>query len=435
MFKHILNNHKYKFLAAAVGVTATETYNSGNKELLSILPKNDIEQKLTKLQHSYSFLGKVKRVDINQLPSNSPIEDCHIESIINNDAPNSNYNDKIMLFGVMDGHSGGHTSNFLQQNLVAKVISKLYPYFNSSDKVEDLDYFNETLKKSFIELDNQIVLEGFNKLLKSPTRETLFNSTMPAISGSCCLLTIFNTNNDILTVAQTGDSRAILVSKESEYEYSVRQLSKDLTGDNPEEIARIKNLHPNEDSAVFRGRVLGSLQPSRAFGDYRYKIDLSKHQNLLPPDVKMFLRRPPKNLLTPPYVTAEPDVHNFKIDLKKDKYMIIASDGLFELLNNDDIARLVAHWENANIKNPDELKINVVNEPIKQDTFKYDQRYKQGLPCIKKDENLATHLIRNALSFGGQEEFVDLMCSLKEPGSRKYRDDLTVQVIFFNDTK
>jgi len=48
---------------------------------------------------------------------------------------------------------------------------------------------------------------------------------------------------------------------------------------------------------------------------------------------------------------------------------------------------------------------------------------------------LATHLIRNALSFGGQEEFVDLMCSLKEPGSRKYRDDLTVQVIFFDETK
>lgn len=432
MFKSVLQKHKYKFLTAAVGLTASEAYTS-NKELLSILPKNEIEEKLTKLQHSYSFLGKVKRVDINQLPSNSPIEDCHIESIINNDAPNSNSNDKIMLFGVLDGHSGGHTSNFLQQNLVSWVISKLYPYFNSTDDVDDLDLFNKTLKSSFVELDNQIVLEGFNKLVKSPTRETLFNLTMPAISGSCCLLTIFNTHNDILTVAQTGDSRALLVSKVGDKEYTVKQLSRDLTGDNADEISRIKNLHPDEEFAIFRGRVLGSLQPSRAFGDYRYKIDLSQHQNLFPPDVKMFLRRQPKNLLTPPYVTAEPDVHNFKIDLKKDKYMIIASDGLFELLNNDDIARLVAQWEDAQIKTSNDVKINVVNEPIKQDSFKYDQRYKQGLPCIRKDDNLATHLIRNALSFGGQEEFVDLMCSLKEPGSRKYRDDLTVQVIFFDD--
>mgnify|MGYP004710547701 CR=1 FL=1 len=115
--------------------------------------------------------------------------------------------------------------------------------------------------------------------------------------------------------------------------------------------------------------------------------------------------------------------------------MIIASDGLFELLNNDDIAKLVAQWEDAQIKSSNDVKINVVNEPIKQDSFKYDQRYKQGLPCIKKDDNLATHLIRNALSFGGQEEFVDLMCSLKEPGSRKYRDDLTVKVKFFDDKK
>lgn len=445
--KNIFCNRNKLLLAATAlaGISTTTAYNYKQiqndnsikqpqkqqaNELLSILPKLEVDTKLTKLQQSYKFESKIKRVDITQLPSNNPIEDCHIESVLNNDsANNSDSNEKIMLFGIMDGHSGGHTSSFLQKNLVSKVISKLYPIIND----EDLDGFNSTLKDAFVELDNQIVIEGFKNLIRSPNRDTLFKTTMPAISGSCCLLTIFNTQNNILTVAQTGDSRAILISKEEgENNYSVKQLSRDLTGDNLEEVERIKKLHPNEEYAVYRGRVLGSLQPSRAFGDYRYKLDISKHLGNFPPDVKMFLRRQPKNLLTPPYVTAEPDVMNYKIDLKKDKYLVIASDGLFELLNNDDIARLVAQWETQKVQR-DLFKVDVIDEPIKQDRFNYDSRYKTNLPCILKDENLATHLTRNALSFGGQEEFVDLMCSLKEPGSRKYRDDLTVQVIFFND--
>lgn len=436
------NRNKLFVLATAfagIGTASAYSYKVKNdnsinspqqrSELLSILPKLEVDTKLTKLQQTYSFDSKIKRVDINQLPSNSPIEDCHIESVLNNDSDDSTSKDKIMLFGVMDGHSGGHTSAYLQKNLVSKVVSKLYPIIND----DDLNIFNKTLQDAFLELDNHIVVEGFKHLINSPNRDTFFKMTMPAISGSCCLLTIFNTKNDILTVAQTGDSRAILVSQEpGKNSYSVKQLSRDLTGDCEDEVKRIKNLHPNEEYAVFRGRVLGSLQPSRAFGDYRYKLDISKHLKNFPPDVKMFLRRQPKNLLTPPYVTAEPDVMNYRIDLKKDKYLIIASDGLFELLNNEDIARLVAQWETKNSQ-PGVFNIDIINEPIKQNNFKYDSRYKNDLPCLLRDENLATHLIRNALSFGGQEEFVDLMCSLKEPGSRKYRDDLTIQVLFFND--
>jgi pyruvate dehydrogenase phosphatase len=50
----------------------------------------------------------------------------------------------------------------------------------------------------------------------------------------------------------------------------------DLTVDhgveNAREVERMMAAHPNEeDTLLVRGRVLGGLQPTRAFGDARYK--------------------------------------------------------------------------------------------------------------------------------------------------------------------
>jgi pyruvate dehydrogenase phosphatase len=51
---------------------------------------------------------------------------------------------------------------------------------------------------------------------------------------------------------------------------------------------------------------------------------------------------------------------------------------------------------------------------------------------VVEDKNAATHLVRNA--FGGADR--DMVCgllALPSPYSRRYRDDLTVEVIFFGE--
>ncbi len=48
------------------------------------------------------------------------------------------------------------------------------------------------------------------------------------------------------------------------------------------------------------------------------------------------------------------------------------------------------------------------------------------------DKNAATHLIRNALG-GANERKVDQLLSIPAPLSRRYRDDLTVTVIWWED--
>lgn len=55
-----------------------------------------------------------------------------------------------------------------------------------------------------------------------------------------------------------------------EGKWKVRVLSEDQTGRSEKEAKRLQGEHPGEE-VVRRGRVLGGLEPSRAFGDARYK--------------------------------------------------------------------------------------------------------------------------------------------------------------------
>ena len=59
-----------------------------------------------------------------------------------------------------------------------------------------------------------------------------------------------------------------------------------------------------------------------------------------------------------------------------------------------------------------------------------------GNSFLLEDNNVSTHLIRNALSNGGSREQTSMLISIPNPVSRRYRDDLTVTVVFFGkDTK
>jgi len=51
-----------------------------------------------------------------------------------------------------------------------------------------------------------------------------------------------------------------------------------------------------------------------------------------------------------------------------------------------------------------------------------------------KDENLSTHLIRNALN-GGDEMAFRRLLSIPAPYSRRHRDDITVTVVWWEEGK
>lgn len=75
-------------------------------------------------------------------------------------------------------------------------------------------------------------------------------------------------------------------------------------------VKRLRSAHPiAESTTILRaGRLLGELYPLRAFGDVRYKWPAELQKTVLEP----LGDTAPQGLLTPPYLTALPEVRTFR---------------------------------------------------------------------------------------------------------------------------
>lgn len=410
------------------------------KELVTLFSDEEVNQTLRACQQSYmvNHGTGIYRYDISQLPSNNPIEDNHSEQILqlNHDQKD----DDLYFFGIYDGHSGPFTSAKLAQSLIPHVAKNIV-------KNKDQQKLDTVIKESFVNLDNQMVIESFRNLFADPMNRENIRNIMPAISGSCALLSIYDSQSKNLKVAVTGDSRALIIGQQTNgnsKEWFVKSCSIDQTGDNLEEVQRIRKEHPKEPNVIARGRVLGGLQPSRAFGDYRYKLNKvdGKALSTLPDYLGIYLRSEPRNFLTPPYVTARPEITTTNID-SNIKMMVMGSDGLFELLSNEQIGALAVKWLEYNQQGSKDTTLPTVNDislhkEAQRPAFRYKDEGEKGSineksRYLMEDSNIATYLIRNALSAGGRKEYVSTLVSIPPPVSRKYRDDLTVTVVFFGD--
>lgn len=111
--------------------------------------------------------------------------------------------------------------------------------------------------------------------LTEEQRQHGLNLLQPALSGSCAISALFDTSSSNLYVALAGDSRAVMGTFDPETQkWKVEVLSEDQTGRNLREVERMKKEHPKneEETVIMRGRVLGGLEPTRSFGDGKYKL-------------------------------------------------------------------------------------------------------------------------------------------------------------------
>jgi pyruvate dehydrogenase phosphatase len=293
------------------------------------------------------------------------------------------------------------------------------------------------------------------------TQRSAYETMLPALSGSCALLTYIDTTRGDIYVACTGDSRAVAGWYDKDKQrWEVEPLSKDQTGRNEEEARRMRGEHPSSEAenVIMNGRVLGGLEPTRAFGDARYKWDRNLQERLyrafLPPDGG-HVRGVPRHLKTPPYVTADPVVEWRRLAKHSNrelKFIIMATDGLWDDLSSQDAVGLVAahlSGQRGTI-GATELRekvfkprttLHTSNDGVTAEQVEQPSAAVQGTrhPLVKdevsryvfEDENLATHLTRNALG-GANRERVAALLAIPAPQSRRFRDDITVNVILFN---
>lgn len=445
-----------------------ETDFSGRK-VLEMLTPEQASAKLRTNEESY-LVGRgegVVRYDVVQIPSNDPIEDDHVEKIV--EVPNTTAaaeegkaSSDWMFWGVFDGHSGWTTSAKLRQTLVSYVARELNATYKSALQDPKLTYptadsVDAAIKKGFVKLDNEITHESVAKVLKAQSKVVAAEILAPALSGSCALLSFYDSRSKELRVACTGDSRAVLGRRGSSGKWTATALSVDQTGGTPSEDKRLRAEHPGEPNVTLNGRILGGLEPSRAFGDAIYKWSTETQEKM---KKNFFGRSPSRFLKTPPYVTAEPVVTRTKIDPAKGDFVVMATDGLWEMLTNEEVVGLVGQWLETQASTSDASK--PANSGWLQSWFSnqkagalpiehHDQgdgsgqrapvRQQQwGIPTgqeqrfVVEDKNAATHLVRNALG-GKDKDMLSALLTLPSPYSRRYRDDLTVQVIFFGEVQ
>ncbi|KAE9420523.1 hypothetical protein Angca_003007, partial [Angiostrongylus cantonensis] len=399
----------------------------------------------------------IVRVDTCQLAANNPIEDFYSAAkCLSSDA---------FLFGVFDGHGGPacsrHVSTSLFPYICASVLQKhetrtiplenrLEWIFGSADphlpnlfmhsnmenihachktfsQNKDLHTVREALKFAFETCDEDLCRAAL------PDSKGHFDklAVMTAASGSCATLAHVRGRN--LHVANVGDGAAVLGVVHANGSVTARHLSHAHCVDNADEVQRIRSSHPNSETQLLRGgRLLGELYPLRAFGDVRFKWPLDLQKVVLEP-----MGNPaPPNLLTPPYLTVSPEVLYHKLT-PNDRFLVLATDGLWEWLDPDTVVRLVHdHALGTMTLQPYQPKEGTT---LKQVLIELHQR-KIGEQSRKKpiDENCATHIIRNALGgvTGGQSKQYERLIDILQiaPGrARNYRDDISVIVIHFNE--
>lgn len=227
-------------------------------------------------------------------------EDKH-NIIINIDNKRCNYKN-VNLFAIYDGHGGKEVSTFLSE--------KLPSYFMDSRVVYPLE--KRYVIKVFDHMQGALEKQGFSKNM-----------------GSTCLVVLhfkYN-NNQYLNVINSGDCRAVICR-----DNFAHPLTKDHKPHWPEERHRIEKLGGTITWDGFDWRIR-DLSVSRAFGD----TDAT------------------------PYVTHRPDLFRYRLD-KNDKFIIIACDGLWDVMSSQDAVNFVLM--NAYDQNIHELLPGIRNKKI-----------------------------------------------------------------------
>jgi len=229
--------------------------------------------------------------------------------------------DNVSWFAVFDGHAGSRVSAYASHHLLDFVRKK--DGFKSSIQQEHslaMDELMEAVKEGihsgFLELD-----EDLRRIPELASGEDRSGST-----AVCALIT-----EKYLIIANCGDSRAVCCVNGKPALVSV-----DHKPSNDPERERIERAG----GSVVIQRVNGSLAVSRALGDFDYK------------DVEGM--GPTEQLVSP-----EPEFFTKPILPDQDEFLILACDGVWDVMTNEDICEFVT----ARMKVTDNLE-TVANEVI-----------------------------------------------------------------------
>ena len=126
-----------------------------------VMSGREVELRLSQLQTSRMVQtgDGLWRYDFNQLASNDPIEDNHLEEVSTMGLGRGYF------WGVFDGHSGVWTSAYLSDNLARYVKEELGPLYEAKQSPTS-EVIDSAIKRGFLRLDHDIVHAAADAFLK-----------------------------------------------------------------------------------------------------------------------------------------------------------------------------------------------------------------------------------------------------------------------------
>lgn len=202
---------------------------------------------------------------------------------------------ELHYYGVYDGHGCSHVAMKCRERLHELVKEEL----ESKDASTE---WRSAMERSFSRMDEEVI--AWNSCGSAATCRCELQSPECDTVGSTAVVAIVTPEK--IVVANCGDSRAVLCRNGRPV-----PLSSDHKPDRPDELNRIQ---ASGGRVIYWDgpRVLGVLAMSRAIGDNYLK----------------------------PYVSCEPEV-TITDRTAEDDYLILASDGLWDVVSNETACGLV----------------------------------------------------------------------------------------------
>ncbi|KAL2320857.1 hypothetical protein Fmac_029826 [Flemingia macrophylla] len=295
--------------------------------------------------------------------ANDPIED-HSQVEVGHNA---------IFVGVYDGHGGYDVSHYTRENLFNNLMTRAEYSKNIDEQV---------ISEAVGNTESGIVNLVENNVAENP---------LIAAAGSCCLMGVIWQGR--LYIANLGDSRAVLGRRSGCNRIVALQLNEEHNASRKKIRKHLKLEHANDSQIVAlqngTWRVKGIIQVSKALGDEYLKDPrfpvAREHAN-----GKFFLPHP----ITRPLVTSDPSITSRILD-PNDRFLIFASDGLWEHLTNQQAVDIV-------LRNPRRgIAKKLLKAALKKAAIKRNMKYRTLL-------------------------------GLEIAGRRNVHDDITVIVVFID---
>lgn len=218
----------------------------------------------------------------------------------------NNFDNDKMLFCLFDGHGGTDAVKYVKDRLPSLLLK-----YMSTESIED------AMIKCFHKIDNELKLVDSDNVGTTAT----------------IILILKEDNKRTLYCSNVGDTRCVIFS---DIDYII--LTEEHKCTNEKEIERITNAN----GKISNGRVKGQLAITRTLGD----LSLKKCG-----------------------VIAKPDIKRHNIDTN-DKYIILATDGLWDVVTEADIINISKECDD-----PEYLNKILVKKAI-------DMGSKDNISCI-----------------------------------------------------